>query len=239
MAKKWLVITLIAIIILSITAFLTPALASGRPAPSLSENTPSQSQAIDPAMEVSPVSAAPLVVPVSQPSMVSVDQSDLISGDPKLFLQIEGIEGESLDFDHQHWIDVLAFSWGLSQSGTAGRAGGAGAGRADVQDFSFTHLLDKASPKLMSSCASGKHIPKATLELCHPGETSQPPFYRLIMSDVMVSSVSLSGSGQDSPVENVALNFEKVEWTYWPQNADGSMGSPITGSLDLRTNKVQ
>ena len=41
------------------------------------------------------------------------------------FLKIDSLEGESKDKKYAKWIDVLAWSWGMSQSGTThvGRGG--------------------------------------------------------------------------------------------------------------------
>src|ERR1700704_5685866 len=75
-----------------------------------------------------------------------------------IFLDIEGIKGESKDSKHKDTIDVLSWSWGMSQSGTAHMGGGAGAGKVSVQDINFTHYLDKSSPTLMLHCCNGKHI---------------------------------------------------------------------------------
>ena len=33
------------------------------------------------------------------------------------FVEVAGIKGESKDDAHKDWIDVLAWSWGMSQSG--------------------------------------------------------------------------------------------------------------------------
>ena len=44
------------------------------------------------------------------------------------FLKLEGIKGESQDDKHRDEIDVLSFSWGVSQTGTMAFGGGAGAG---------------------------------------------------------------------------------------------------------------
>ena len=86
------------------------------------------------------------------------------------FLKIEGIPGESKDGKHTGEIDVLAFSWGLSQTGIGNTGGGSGAGKANFQDLSFTHHVDVASTALMYHCASGKHIPSATLVARKAGE---------------------------------------------------------------------
>jgi len=66
-----------------------------------------------------------------------------------IFLEVEGIKGESKDHKHKDQIDVLSWSWGMSQSGTAHMGGGAGAGKVNVQDLNFTHYIDKASPTLI------------------------------------------------------------------------------------------
>src|SRR5512141_296981 len=66
------------------------------------------------------------------------------------FLKIDGVPGESSDDKHKDWIEVLSYSWGVSQpsSGSASTAGGATAERANFSDFSVVKALDKASPKL-------------------------------------------------------------------------------------------
>ena len=75
-----------------------------------------------------------------------------------IFMKIRDIQGESRDKDHKDEIEVLSWSWGLSnQVASPSPGGGAGAGKVKFQDISFTHLVDKASPNLMLSCASGKH----------------------------------------------------------------------------------
>ncbi len=78
-----------------------------------------------------------------------------------IFMKIRDIQGESRDKDHKDEIEVLSWSWGLSnQVASPSPGGGAGAGKTKFQDISFTHLVDKASPNLMLSCASGKHTRK-------------------------------------------------------------------------------
>src|SRR5262245_21929107 len=87
-----------------------------------------------------------------------------------MFLKLDKIDGESADKAHKGEIDVLAWSWGASNSGSAHMGGGAGAGKVNVQDISFTKYIDKSSPSLFLSCANGKHIPTATLVVRKAGE---------------------------------------------------------------------
>jgi len=80
-----------------------------------------------------------------------------------MFIKIGALEGESTDKTHGKEIDVLAWSWGMSNSGSAHHGGGQGAGKVNVQDLSFTKWIDKSSPDLMLACCNGKHFPEAKL----------------------------------------------------------------------------
>src|SRR5580765_4498302 len=88
-----------------------------------------------------------------------------------MFLDIKGVKGESRDSKFKEKIDILAWSWGLSNSGTAHVGGGAGAGKVNVQDISVTKYVDSASPKLMLACCSGTHYPEALLTVRKAGGT--------------------------------------------------------------------
>jgi type VI secretion system secreted protein Hcp len=150
------------------------------------------------------------------------------------FLKIDGIEGESLAKGHDKEIDVESFSWGETQSGTAGHGGGQGAGRAVSQDLHFTKKVDKASANLMLACATGKHLKFATLSARKAGG-KQEDYLILKLEDAMVSSYQVGGSaGSDIvPLEQVSINFAKIAYTYKPQKADGSLAGPVDGKYDF------
>ena len=88
------------------------------------------------------------------------------------FLKIEGIDGESADKTHPGEIEVMSFSWGVSNTGGGSTGGGGGAGKAVLQDFHFSMATSKASPNLMLACATGRHIRAATLTVPHGGPPS-------------------------------------------------------------------
>jgi len=153
-----------------------------------------------------------------------------------MFMKLDGIKGESRDKTHGGEIDVLAWSWGLSNSGTFHTGGGGGAGKANVQDLSFTKYVDAGSADLQLSCANGKHIAKGTLVVRKAGE--EPLEYIIIeLSKILVSSVSTGGSGGvDRRTENVTLNFEEVHFTYWTQGEKGSKGESSEYKYNIAEN---
>jgi len=154
-----------------------------------------------------------------------------------MFLKLEGIKGESKDAKHPDEIDVLAWSWGLTQSGSAHTGGGAGAGKVNIQDLSFTKYIDKSTPEVEGRCASGKHIVTATLVVRKAGETPLE-YLKMKMTDVLVTSVSTGGSGgEDRLTENITLNFAKVEVEYQEQAHDGkALGGPVKFGWDIAKN---
>ena len=153
-----------------------------------------------------------------------------------MFIKIDGVNGESKDDKHSKEIDVLAFSHGLSNSGSAHVGTGAGAGKVNVQDISFTKWVDSASPLLMLSCCNGKHHSEATLIVRKAGEKPLE-YLKIKLTDVMVTSVTGGGSGgEDRLTENVSLNFGKINVDYVPQKKDGSGDSPITMGWDIAAN---
>ncbi len=138
-----------------------------------------------------------------------------------MFIKLGDIKGESQDKAHKGEIDVLAWSWGMANSGTTHVGGGGGSGKVAVQDLSFTKYTDSASHLLISHCCDGKHIEKANLVVRKAGGTPLE-YIKIELEDVLVCAVSQGGSGgEDRLTENVTLNFAKFKYAYQPQKADG------------------
>lgn len=151
-----------------------------------------------------------------------------------------GITGESKDSDKATVgdVDVLAWSWGGSQSGTFHSGGGGGAGKANVQDISFTKWIDKASPPLQLACLTGKHIDEAILSVRKAGTTPHV-YLKITLTKLLVSSYSTGGSGgEDRLTENVTLNFAKAKIEYFQQDDTGNVAAAGDYTFDVEANKA-
>ena len=153
-----------------------------------------------------------------------------------IFAKIGDIKGESKDSKHAGEIEILSYSWGVSQTGTMAFGGGGGAGKASFQDFNFMHNIDKSSPVLQTRCATGEHIKEATITVRKAGKTPQE-FLIIKFNDLLVTSVQLSGSSE-VPTESVSLNYAKVVLEYKPQKEDGSLDAGGFFKYDLKVNKA-
>ncbi len=152
-----------------------------------------------------------------------------------VFLKLGTIKGESKDSKHEGEIDVLSWSWGIAQTGSMGKGGGGGAGKANFSDLSIMHALDKASPVLMKACATGEHIPDATLVARKAGK-GQQEYLIVKMNDILITSVQPSGSSEE-PMESVSMQCAKVDLEYKPQKPDGSLDAGLHFKYDIVANK--
>ncbi|MEY4719102.1 MAG: hypothetical protein RL563_1720 [Pseudomonadota bacterium] len=148
------------------------------------------------------------------------------------------IKGESRDKAQgpKGDIDVLAWSWGMSQSGSTHVGGGGGAGKANFQDLSFTKYIDSSTNAIMTALAKGSHIDKVELMVRKAGE-GQQKYILITMKEVMVTSLSTGGSGgEDRLTENVTLNFGEVSFSYSPQDSKGTVAGDKTFSWNIAEN---
>jgi type VI secretion system secreted protein Hcp len=154
----------------------------------------------------------------------------------QMFLKIDGIDGDSADARHRGEIDVAGFAWGEVNAGSPGHGGGGGAGRVSMQDFVFTAPVSKASPQLFVACASGQHLPSATLTVRRAG-AAQLDFLKVTLTDVLITSWKQTGAaGADVPLDEVALNFARVQIAYTGQRPDGAPGDTVSAGWDVKTN---
>jgi type VI secretion system secreted protein Hcp len=156
-----------------------------------------------------------------------------------IFLKLDGVTGEAQDSVHKDEIDVLSWSWGLSQSGTTHMGGGGGTGKVSVQDISVTKYLDASSPTLQKFCANGKHVATGTLTVRKAGENPLE-YLKIDLEEIIISSVSTGGSGgEERLTENISLNFRKFHTTYTPQAADGTAGAAVEAKWNIAENKEE
>jgi type VI secretion system secreted protein Hcp len=170
------------------------------------------------------------------------------------FLKLDGIKGESADAKHKGEIDIMSFSWGMSQTGVSATGGGGGAGKVHVHDFQITKKTDASSPLLFLNCANGAHIKEANFVVRKAGG-EQLEYLKIKLTDVLVSSYKPAGNDDSEliglllpavqvvdkssiPSEQVTFNFAKVEFSYQPQGADGkAQGGPILAGWDVKANQ--
>lgn len=150
-----------------------------------------------------------------------------LTADAAAYIKFDGVDGECKDSAHQGWSDLASFSQAIVRGeGLTGQS----RRRGDVvlEDITCTKELDKSSPKLAEAVCKGKVFPKVEIHLTRPttnadGTTGQVVYLKYELTNVMVTSYGISGSGRadDVPTEDFSLNFEEIKVTYTVQDATG------------------
>ena len=158
-----------------------------------------------------------------------------------VYLQIDGIKGESTDDRHKEWIECKSVHWGMLQpkSATASTGGGHTAERCEHEEITLKKLADLSSPILLQTCSAGKTIPKAKLEFMRAdGQGERIKYFEIELENVLIGAVEPSVKEGSIIQEKVGLKFSKIKWKYTQQKIGGGSGGNTSGGWDLAANKV-
>lgn len=158
-----------------------------------------------------------------------------------VYLQIDGIKGESTDDKHKDWIECKSVSWSVEQpkSATASTGGGHTAERCEHKDIVISKLADLASPVLLQTCSAGKTIPKARFEFMRAdGQGERVKYFEIEIENVLIGAVTPNVEEGDILGEHVGFKFSKVKWKYTQQKVTGGAGGNTSGGWDLAANRV-
>lgn len=157
-----------------------------------------------------------------------------------VYLQIDGIKGESADSAHRDWMEMTSVHLGVVQprSTTASTAGGLTTGHSEHRTLSLTKLADIASPVLMQHCSMGKTIPKAKLEFMRAdGDGNPVKYYQVELENVLLSHMDQVMRDGGLLQDEIGMCFSKVKWTYTQQKIGGGNGGSTAGGWDLAAKK--
>lgn len=158
-----------------------------------------------------------------------------------VYLQIDGIKGESMDDKHKDWIECATVNWGVHQprSATASTGGGHTAERVEFDDITLVKFADLSSPILMQTCSMGKTIARAKIEFMRAdGQGLRIKYFEVVLENVLVGHVRSSIQPGHIMAEHIGLKFSKVKWQYTQQKISGGSNGNTAGGWDLSANKI-
>jgi type VI secretion system secreted protein Hcp len=154
-----------------------------------------------------------------------------------IFLKVDGIKGEATDVNHANEIEVLSWSWGVSESFISSAGSGVVGGIPKIANLVITKQVDKASPNLLRACLKLKHITAVVLAQRRPG-AGKVNFLTITLQEVLISSLNdVEAGAPATPTETVAFNFSKVIYEYVPKKPNGQPDTPVTLRWDVKAQK--
>jgi len=156
-----------------------------------------------------------------------------------MFLQLEGIDSDSLDAAHENEIIVKSWSWGMVQSGTTHEGPGGGGGKVSGGDLSVTKKVDKATPALMRYCCNGKPIASGILTVREAGGDNPVEYLKIEMEQIIITSYQTGGASdeKDRLEEHLTLNFQSYITTFTEQLATGGPGTATPQGWNFARNE--
>lgn len=153
------------------------------------------------------------------------------------FLELEGIEGEAQDFEHEKKIELQSFSWGASNNSSFATGTGSGIGKGQIHDISVSMFTSRASLRLLERAVNGQHIKKGKISLLKLSGEKKIAYFELDLEHVVVTSFQIAaGSDGHLPMELATLHFVKVKTKYLPQGNEGDATGNVDFGWDLQKN---
>ena len=153
-------------------------------------------------------------------------------------LVIQGVTGENTRQGRPAGsMTVINWGWGAQNAGTMAFNSGGSGGQAQFQDLRVNKFVDSASNKLLYMCAQHAHIPTVTLQGWKSGGqqgSEQQKFLEIVLTKAVISNIQQHVAGSNLE-EMVTFNFAQVDFHYFQQNEDGSLGTSQDMSWNVTT----
>lgn len=155
-----------------------------------------------------------------------------------IYILFEGITGECTKNSYKGYSDAhsLTFATEKPSEGASGQA----RRRGDVKfnDIEIERLLDASSASLMKAVATAQIFSSIYIDLTNSytslGSTSQTELVtmRILLSDAIISSYSLSIDPDEPPTETINVNYARIAVKYYPQNSSGVSQAAVMFNWD-------
>ena len=150
------------------------------------------------------------------------------------YLQLDGIQGEATESNHQNWIQLLKITHEIDQQTSKNPPGGQRKAVANSkhEPIQIVKTVDKSTPVLHEKCCSGQTIAKATIDLLKDAGQQRVTYLKYELTKVLVASVSFNGdhaTENEEPTETVSLKYDTIKWTYSITDPNGSVTGSVPG----------
>lgn len=157
-----------------------------------------------------------------------------------IFVNYDGVKGESSDADHKDWMDVESCNFDIERAITSSTStkGDRESSNVEIKDLIITRHTDSATPKLFleSCCGTGKDV---TIHFTKTGKGSGTDVYlELNLKNALIDKFSFAGKSQgvSRPREIISISFVDMEVKYIPYDEDGNAEAAIAVGFDTASN---
>jgi type VI secretion system secreted protein Hcp len=151
----------------------------------------------------------------------------------EMFLQLDRINGESLDSTHHDKIEIKSWAWKTVNTVRWDVNQGGQSTKVIIEHIEIKKACDRSSPILHQCCVTGRHIKSGKI-ICRKNDgDSKFEYMTLDLTDIMLNQFTWVGDGNEQSLEEtVGLSFAEYKISYKLQGDTGS----AQGSSEFKFN---
>jgi type VI protein secretion system component Hcp len=146
------------------------------------------------------------------------------------------IVGDSRDAEHVGCSDAISVAQqvAVTPQPPVGGGGGVPNCREALKPIVVAKLIDSASAPYLLHVLQQRRLRAVEILVRRTGADPGPDFLRISLLDTVVIGVSQDVASADDPIERISFLPTIIEWSFTPQNPDGSPGAPVQARLTCR-----
>ncbi|RYD93525.1 MAG: hypothetical protein EOP54_19030 [Sphingobacteriales bacterium] len=146
------------------------------------------------------------------------------------------INGESLQQGFQNWSEVTALNAGSTAELSA--TSNPTPARPETKCFTFSMRQDKTTYYFKKEMYIGSNLASIQFDVVkNTGSQAFETYYRVFMENAYVTAIEEAVSEDGATMVNISVVPRRFRYTYWPQNPNGSLGTPVVFGWDNGTNQ--
>jgi type VI secretion system Hcp family effector len=144
------------------------------------------------------------------------------------------ITGEARYKDRTDWIEIESMTQTATSPGSFQQGTGGGQGAVVMHDLQITKSPDRSSVLLLGVINTSEHLSEIIIEHRKGTGATALPWLKVKLTNVRISSYTLSTHSGSPGSESMAFNYEKAEFTYSQQDEKGNKtGGDVVHMVDL------
>lgn len=155
-----------------------------------------------------------------------------------IFLQVEGVTGDSVSRGHERWIDATNWAWEIRfpSYGMYGSTPLIDAGVDVTANSNHPTALSvqarssSATPVLASLADTGGRAFAVTLDVMRVGSAAAVLASKIVLAGARVGRVSISAD-VEGMMDSYEFTYTTARISYYPALRNGSAGAPVSATI--------
>lgn len=154
-----------------------------------------------------------------------------------LFLKFGNIKGNATAKGFEKQIGLLSVNFAVSRDVNmeSGRMANRESTKPTLSEVTVTKQADNSVAAILKEALTGSDAQEALITFVRTGKSGAQSYMTYKLSNCIVSSYSISASGDDEPMETISLSYSKLDVSYTDYDETNKAGSPVRVSYDLKT----